>query len=337
MTFDIFAELRRAGAILVDGCGRADFLDDPISCAQHATRVMFAALHIDPDSDHPMVKSIFHTVSCDNVVCGLWAACGFPTVTMGHRTAAELMATKIGPDEARDYVRAPWPAFAIRVPSPLLAIMDEDIERDAPLVLAACLPPMDDNLPSEGRWWYKLYSSSPRAPKDAEQYPEGMRAAMCNISLFGFNMPTSYLAEIDPRAIHPSSYERWDTHETTSVDQRSDLLTRALIVGCSLQLAGDPRERAEGFSVRQRESKQRRGETLPPFTTYELQSSIKINLHHAMRDYVQHGGRAPSVRSLVAGHWKRQVHGEKRSLRKLIHVRPYWRGDVNAPVSERTK
>jgi hypothetical protein len=37
------------------------------------------------------------------------------------------------------------------------------------------------------------------------------------------------------------------------------------------------------------------------------------------------------VRTLVAGHWRNQPHGTNRALRKLIWIRPFWRGPEDAP------
>lgn len=334
MTFDVFHELRTGGHIMCEASGRQAWLEQPLAAAEHNTQAMLTLLGATPDM---VERSVYNSLVADSLVSGLWAACGFPTITMGHRTAAELMATKIRPEDAREFVRAPWPAFAIRVPTPLLVVEDDGRCMDAPLILAACIQKVNDNLSPEPRWWFKLYTASPRASMQASRYPANMRGMLCSMNLWGFNIPTSYLAEKNPRDAHPDVYERWDSDIPTSRDERSEQLSRALIVGCCLQLAGDPRERAEGFTVKTRPSKHRPGDTLPPLTSVELQSSIRINLHHAMRDYVAHGGRAPSVRSLVAGHWKRQAHGEHRALRKLIHVQPYWRGDPDQPVGERTK
>lgn len=41
------------------------------------------------------------------------------------------------------------------------------------------------------------------------------------------------------------------------------------------------------------------------------------------------------TRSLVSGHWKEQAHGPQRSLRKLIHVEPYFRGPEMADLVDR--
>jgi hypothetical protein len=42
--------------------------------------------------------------------------------------------------------------------------------------------------------------------------------------------------------------------------------------------------------------------------------------------------RAALVRLLVTGHWRNQAFGEGRSERKLIWIKPYWRGDPEAPL-----
>lgn len=41
------------------------------------------------------------------------------------------------------------------------------------------------------------------------------------------------------------------------------------------------------------------------------------------------------VRLLVRGHWKNQAHGPGMTLRKLIHVEPYWRGPEMAELVDR--
>lgn len=45
------------------------------------------------------------------------------------------------------------------------------------------------------------------------------------------------------------------------------------------------------------------------------------------------GGASPLVRTLVSGHWKRQVWGEGRALRKWIFISPFWRGPEDGPES----
>jgi hypothetical protein len=67
------------------------------------------------------------------------------------------------------------------------------------------------------------------------------------------------------------------------------------------------------------------------------QDFIRLNVHKNYKS-IQHdsSGRTLDVRLIVMGHWKRQVHGENRSLRKWIWVCPYYKGpefgqQVNKP------
>lgn len=77
-------------------------------------------------------------------------------------------------------------------------------------------------------------------------------------------------------------------------------------------------------------AREARGE--PTSWTYVLGGNVRVDVRSAVRDYVERGGSPPSVQSLVRGHWKRQPHGPELSLRKWIHVEPYWRGPEDAPI-----
>jgi len=84
--------------------------------------------------------------------------------------------------------------------------------------------------------------------------------------------------------------------------------------------------------------KNRDGSVLPPFKSWFLGRDIELDerVIGAVRAYVREGGTSPKVQALVKGHWKRQQHGPNRSLRKLIHVAPYWRGPLDAPVLDKS-
>lgn len=257
------------------------------------------------------------------LISGRWAMSGFPTVTMGHRTAAVLMATSIKPDDAEAFVRCPWPAFAIRLPNDLLYIDNNGQLEEAALVMVTCVR---DWVPEwEGdRWFYKIISANVKFTKGIGHQ---------SIGLWGYNREARDLADS-----HSCLLDSWTTVARTSVDDRCDALARGLIIGTCLHLSGDPRQRPQGVEskVTQRKSKQREGDELPAYDEFELHSAVKINLHHAIRDYVRHGGSSPNVQTMVAGHWKRVAFGVGHANRRLQHVLPYWRGDVDSPISVRT-
>jgi len=321
------------------------WLSDPLSTASALTERICERMHFRKPKDDPEADGAYHTVLMNTLICGRWAMAGLPVVTLGHRTAAALMATRMKPEDAEEFVRAPWPAFAIRLPVPLLTIEKQGVLLDANLVMVTSVPRehvhASDGLPGRERWWYKLVALDSEDLPDVAMMPPETIGFLGGLNIWGFNMPTRYLAT--PDTSDEEGFTRWDLRETVSSDQRSDQMVRSLIIACCLYLSGDPLSRAartegEGaVTITTRSRAQRHGDDLPGYTEHEIRSSIKINLHHAIRDYVKHGGGTPSVQTLVAGHWKRQAHGPGRTERRIIHVQPYWRGPIDAPVSIRIK
>jgi len=322
------------------------WLSDPIPTATRlATEICRMSRISLADPNDPETSAAYHTIMMNTLIVGRWAMAGLPVVTLGHRTAAALMATRIKPDDAEEFVRAPWPAFAIRLPVPMLTVDDEGVLRDANLVLVTSIPREqvgpNDELQGGDRWWYKLVAVDHEPLPGSERMPPDMIGFLGGLNLWGFNTPTRYLATAD--SSDEEGWTRWGLRETISSDQRSDQMARSLIIACCLYLSGDPLSRAargEGESkvtITTRSRSQRDGDELPGYTEHEIRSAITINLHHAIRDYVHHGGGTPAVQTLVAGHWKRQAFGTGRTERRIIHVHPYWRGPIDAPVSTRIK
>ena len=169
-----------------------------------------------------------------------------------------------------------------------------------------------------------------------------MHALIGGVNLWGFNQDSAILATPDGGASE-EDFTRWDeAGQTQDSDMRSDQMARSMLIACCMYLSGDPRERAErasegGIEIRERKSKKREGDELPQYNEFELTSSIRINLHHTVRDYIAHGGKIPSVQTYVHGHWKRVAVGAGRAQRKLVHIQPYWRGDPDAPISTRAR
>jgi hypothetical protein len=79
----------------------------------------------------------------------------------------------------------------------------------------------------------------------------------------------------------------------------------------------------------------RRGKE-PVSWTYRLTRDVKVDCRAWVRDYCLHGGKSPTVQSLVRGHHRRQRCGPDGALRKWIHVEPYWRGPEDAPIAVRS-
>ena len=81
-------------------------------------------------------------------------------------------------------------------------------------------------------------------------------------------------------------------------------------------------------------------EVLPSSARRTRTRRLALTAHPAAARYARpraSGARrsAPSVQTLVRGHWKHQPHGKGRSERKYIFVEPYWRGPEDAPITVR--
>lgn len=122
----------------------------------------------------------------------------------------------------------------------------------------------------------------------------------------------------------------------TDLDIRTSSLLRRLMFGVCLYLS-DPSKLGSGRKVNPRRRSTlppREARSLPDFSYYEIgkEISIDVNIVAAVRDFDLEGGRTPRVQSMVGGHWKSQPYGPGMSLRKIIHIEPYWRGPEGAPV-----
>lgn len=233
-----------------------------------------------------------------------WARCGMPQVCPSAKLVASLMATSMGA-EGCALVEPPWRAFAIVIPPGLLPV-ESAAGRSTDIRLAHALW-ADGTLRVLGTDEYLSAWSTSAEPVSAwaeEWSPGGAESSLP----------------------HQSDLDVSDTRMLT-------LLAR-LVLGVAATLSVPDTQR----DVRAKERKARasnaareaRGE--PTSWTYVLGGNVRVDVRSAVRDYVERGGSPPSVQSLVRGHWKRQPHGPELSLRKWIHVEPYWRGPEDAPI-----
>lgn len=83
-------------------------------------------------------------------------------------------------------------------------------------------------------------------------------------------------------------------------------------------------------------SNRKRGRKYYPNVEYVIGSKTTIHLGDNEPDTRACGSRngwVQSCRTHVRGFWRHQAHGPKHALRKVIWVKPFWRGPVDAPIS----
>lgn len=235
---------------------------------------------------------------------GLWCDQGFPQITLGHKYAASLMATKIAPS-VLPYIEAPWRCFHLEVPAGLLQIEHEQLGKavDVKGALVMRMKHVDGSL----RWGYLAYTDT-------------------SLSLHRFGMRAEKLMSIAESEEVPFG------ERLTDLDSRCAELLARLIFGVCMAYT----EKGNVTPPKARNpSEKKRKSDLPTCRTYILgKDKVVSDCREAVRDYL-HGrkGKSPSVQTLVAGHWKSQAWGEHASKRKIIWIQPYWRGPEDAPIA----
>jgi hypothetical protein len=109
-----------------------------------------------------------------------------------------------------------------------------------------------------------------------------------------------------------------------------------LVLGVCIAI-GEPEEHVKKQTSGASKSNRKGGAPDLTQVRFMLSAPIEIDLRDDLRRFLRGerkraGGGHISVQFLVRGHWKNQVHGPKRSLRKRIWIKPFWKGDEAARV-----
>jgi hypothetical protein len=267
------------------------------------------------ENDRPFALTSVHDASArmrepategvDMVAVAAWAEAGFPRVQLGHRLAASLMATHV-PDDVLAEVVPPWPAFQMDLPGGLLHRTIGGQEYPVTTVIAS----HDD-----GRWAYFALREGGTA---------GFRRGMSAEQIGRILQPDDF----DPKTPFPS---------IADADQRLTAVIGRLLINVCLELSSPECElKQSGSGHGDWRQRSKRGATFPIGPrVYCLRRQVKVDVRQAVTDYVRGGGSSPSIQIMVRGHWKHQAHGPGLSLRKRIHVEPYWRGPEDGPIALR--
>lgn len=249
-----------------------------------------------------------------------WAEQAYPTVTMGEKFCAALMATRI-PTDMLDEVKAPWKAFVIEVPGRMLSIFDGDAMQRTRIT--RIIVQHYENHPEDPWRWIAL------GEKGQHVWRTGFASQIIHPVQFRKHEKVHY-------EIGSDQWEN-DLHR----DERLYVLISRLVLNVCLAVS-DPDDpdmvKQVGSSHRKHAEKQREGRRGPPEQrVFQVGKPINLDCREAIQEYVE-GERAAhelKIQSLVRGHYKRQAHGPKLSLRRKQWIMPYWRGPEDGPILTR--
>lgn len=238
-----------------------------------------------------------------------WMASGFPMVDVEAKYAASLMCSSIA---SADQLRLPWDCFVVKLHGDIV-IDSEFGPLPADMMMVRNTKP--GRIALELRYHYNVHG---QALGGCANHP--------GQTLDAFTEEPSSLS-IPPDL--PSGDE-----DLTDGDSRALRLAGRLLLGVLADMATSPR----GTGVRAAmlsEAYFGGGGAAKP-TVFKLTRPVRIDCRRTVVEYVANGGRSPLVRSLVRGHWRNQPHGPRSSLRKWIHIEPFWRGPEDAPIAVRS-
>lgn len=240
----------------------------------------------------------------------LWAKTGRNVINLTHSLAAALMLTEPPKMAEGETLKLPWPVFAISVPSGIIPVLHHDKQEWADLIWVYSFLGNHRELgPSTPffRWmvekrsmqvWRDRYPYKIEEPEDEKVY-----------SLF-------------PGEPVPGKED--DLSLTAALRLIRNLCSW---IEATNSLSGPA-------SVSKKRKKSRKSTESPRPRTWNLGQGFKLQSElRAMAaevalgrtNYAPEGWRV-RVRHIVSGHWKMQIYGKNRSLRKRIWVKPYWRG-----------
>lgn len=289
-----------------------DFQDDNDALEAMISRISQAA-SVDPGLQI-VAEALMHMPH--EQMKAMWAARwvdqGCPRITVEGRFASLLMSTDAGPEVA-DMVVPPWKSFMIEIPEGILTAVNPRTNTESSLRRVFVQQLVDD----KGELVWNFIAES----NDALQlWRHGLSTRDCLVFDDGRNTVDWSEAAF--------------TESIETQDERVILLVGRLIVSTCLSLS-DPTNFHEQKKTKGRGKRWRVSGSGPEIRTFVLGRPIKIDCRQSIRDFIhnrkQEGSRL-TVQFLVRGHWKNQAHGPGHSLRKLIHIEPYWKGPEEARI-----
>ncbi len=277
--------------------------------------LLFTALHLQ---DPGMFVGAYERADPVNqnvlLILREWAKYGAQSVQMPDTYAAALMMT-----DARAAItpetRLPWPAFEIILPQGLIHSATGPVQN----VIVARRPP---EVRTRGAAVQHEYFA---------MYTEAIASA-CHTFHTLENMVQP---EDAPGFLGYHSAPEGRTYQP-DIELRIWQCLGRVIGGVLLAIENARQERPASYPqapAKVKHHKQRGAELRA--NTWQLGKPLKLDLRPQIREFIsgKHGGGGvPSVRTMVRGHWKRQVHGPGRSLRKNVEIQPYFRGDGPALI-----
>lgn len=234
-----------------------------------------------------------------------WVDQGAPRLIVDDKFASMLMATTIG-EGCSDLVIPPWKAFIVEVQNQLLRTTIDGKQTYIDRILVQRVERAKDS------YAWNIFTLNP----DTD---------LITASLM---VPIEKLCSTDWQDL---DFDGKEHHED---GPRILILINRLVTSLCLALS-DPTISREQKKTKGRGHKFRFNRDIPAIRTFIVGRQITVDCRPAVREYLSDTRKKAStinVQLLVRGHWKNQAYGAGHSLRKPIHIEPYWKGPEDSQI-----
>lgn len=219
---------------------------------------------------------------------------GYPTLNVGHRLAAALAVTKPSLQNFSD-ILLPFDAFTVTLPEGLFMYADGSEAK----TVEVCRYPSKTGV---ARIWV---------------------TTLTNVTHHGYLVGES-TAEL-LRMLRTCKDKSLIPCETAVLNTVFNLVTMLCDKSAMKPVGGSHASWAKYGGHRAGQE--------PTRLVFQVTHDVQHDFRTELRQYASGNGHKLTVQFMVRGHWKHQVHGEGRALRRLQFIEPYWKGDAAAPIA----
>lgn len=271
---------------------------------------------------HPFSDIVLNAPDCFIYIhAARWADQAFPTLVMGEKYFAALLATAI-PDDMLGEIKAPWKAFCIEIPDGQLYVFDpEEQER---VRVTRILVQVVKHENGDDEWHWIAFSE-----KSQHLWRSGTPDQIVKPVQFSEKEHLRYKIHAGEGAFE----------EHVSLDERLYFLISRLVLNVCLAVTEHGNVKEIGSSHERWKKRQTRGEgrgETPEQRIFRVGRPIQIDCRPAVREYLEgtREGAKLKVHILVRGYWRSQPWGPKLAFRRRQWIEPYWKHpeSENAPI-----
>lgn len=252
---------------------------------------------------------------------GDWWQSAFSRINVGHKLAAALALT----DVPADVPHSPWKAWSLLIPDGMFQNTDKvagwdlvahsEQDRGGGKKLTDLLENTQDNTWTGVRLRRAWFRGTELVGLVADWFFEGDHMEAGKVAPISLTCAVASIGEESMRA---------------AVGQELVDMVRSLGLGVLAAITNQPAQKTGQWGITKKRPGKKKPERIQLGEVWDVASPVTIDLREHVRS-IQLGKTrarsAPTAAWVVRGHWRNQVHGEGRTLRRRQWIEPYWKGD----------